>query len=125
VVDTLPSPATGTYAIVTIVGSAGNWLKISEVSIFNGEEVLKRISGWVYAPLIATSTRDDNYNDYENVTRLKEKPDHGSRTVAKIPVDLTVPLLACKGDWVKIRYNNVEGWLSAEGQCPSPVTTCP
>lgn len=125
VVDRLPSPTTETYAIVTIVGSKGNWLKISQVSIFNGEEVLKKIDGWVYAPLIGTSTRDDNYNDYQNITTLREKPDHSSRTIANIPVDLTVPLLGCRGDWVKIRYNNMEGWLSPEGQCPSPVTTCP
>ncbi|GEM_PF-2210231 len=125
IVDRLPSPKTGSYAVVTIVGSVGNWLKISEVSIFNGQEVLKKINGWVYAPLIATSTRDDDYSDSEYVAQLRERPDYNSRTITEIPAEATVPLLGCRGGWVKIRYNKVEGWLSPEGQCPSPVTTCP
>ncbi|MBN1573988.1 MAG: SH3 domain-containing protein [Deltaproteobacteria bacterium] len=125
IVDKLPSPTTGTYVVVTIVGSRGNWLEISEVSIFNGEEVLKKINGWVYAPLIATTTRDDDYDDSKSTAKLKERPDGSSRTIAEIPTEVTVSLLECKGSWVKIRYNNMEGWLSAEGQCPSPVTTCP
>ena len=125
IVEKLPSPASGSYAVVTIVGSVGEWLKISEVSIFNGEEVLKKIDGWVYAPLIATTTRDDDYNDSKYTAKLKERPDANSRTIAEIPAEAIVPLLTCKGDWAKIRYNNMEGWLSSEGQCPSPVTTCP
>ncbi|MDQ3181360.1 MAG: hypothetical protein M3Q33_12670 [Acidobacteriota bacterium] len=32
--------------------------------------------------------------------------------------------IACQGDWMKVKSGKSIGWLSPDGQCPNPLTTC-
>ena len=105
--------------LLTIRAGLGNWLRVSDVHGLNGQ-LLFGGPGWVYAPLLATSTRgtQDEYSP------LYLHPDTRSPVQAKLKAATQVSILYCQGTWLKVRAGKSEGWLHADEQCPNPVRAC-
>ncbi|HLM61867.1 MAG TPA: hypothetical protein VK308_13765, partial [Pyrinomonadaceae bacterium] len=58
--------------------------------------------------------------------KLRAAPNRRSHVIKKlIPDESVAKPLSCSGDWMKIKSGKSIGWLSAAGQCPNPLTTCP
>jgi uncharacterized protein YgiM (DUF1202 family) len=102
--------------IVDVIGSNGSWMKIENAETIGGDSAFTG-SGWVFSSLLATTTRMK--------TKLYSKPDTKSKSLANLPGEEEVTLLACKGDWAKVKYGKKQGWLAPDAQCGNPVTTCP
>jgi SH3-like domain-containing protein len=102
--------------IVDVIASAGGWLKIENAETVGGDSAFSG-SGWVFASLLATTTRMK--------TKLYAAPSAKSRALADLPGEEEVSLLACRGAWAKVRYGSRQGWLAPDAQCGNPVTTCP
>lgn len=96
--------------IVEISSSKNNWLQLK-----NG--------GWVHAPLFAVASR--NYGE-NNILYLNESPSNESKTVAEYKDEQQFTVLGCSSTWLLVKgKDGKKGWLSAEMQCPNPLTTCP
>ncbi len=108
--------------VVHITGISGNWVRISTAEALDGKSLFKG-TGWVFASKLGTSVRPDGKGAYE--ARLYEEPNIKSPVVGKIPAEDGTVILSCKGKWVQVKNDKLKGWLSPEGQCPNPVTTCP
>jgi SH3-like domain-containing protein len=102
--------------IVNIIGANNNWVLIDHAETVSGAEVYSG-KGWVFAQLLGTSTR------YK--VKLLQEPAKKSAGVGFVPVEDEVKLLTCKGEWVRVAYKKLAGWLEPDAQCPNPVTTCP
>lgn len=120
-----PSSASATLAtipfdedgvIVHIIGANNNWVLIGHAETVDGAEVFAG-KGWVFAQLLGTSTR------YK--VKLLQEPVKKSAGVGLVPVEAEVKLMTCKGQWVRVEYKKLAGWLEPDAQCPNPVTTCP
>lgn len=104
-------PANETVSVIT---SAGDWAQITNASAgFQG-------TGWVYLPMLGISSRG-----YEtNGVNLYTNPNQKSRKVGRVPPSLNVKLLGCQGNWARVEYNGVQGWLAKEDQCAAALTSC-
>jgi SH3-like domain-containing protein len=120
-----PSSASATLAtipfdedgvIVRIIGANNNWVLIGHAETVEGTEVFAG-KGWVFAQLLGTSTR------YK--VKLLQEPLKKSAGTGFVPVEAEVKLMTCKGEWVRVEYKKLAGWLEPDAQCPNPVTTCP
>jgi SH3-like domain-containing protein len=110
--------------LVHITGISGSWMRVSSAEALNGKSLFKG-TGWVFAGKLGTSVRPDSKGGYQ--ARLYQDADLKSPVVAKVPAEDGTVLVSCKGKWlqVKLQGETIKGWLSPEGQCPNPVTTCP
>lgn len=97
-----------------IVATVGNWVQVTNVS--NGFQG----TGWVFAPKLGISTRGYGNNGVE----LYSSSNIESPKIAKVPPNANVTLLSCRGDWARIEYEGVKGWLAREDQCGAALTTC-
>jgi SH3-like domain-containing protein len=104
---------------VNIIASQGNWVQINQADGDSGEVFQGR--GWVYAPLLGTSTRGyarKGVSVYAN-------PNNRSRAIGRIPDQVGVKLLSCDRQWAYVSYEKLQGWLAPIDQCPNALTTCP
>ena len=108
--------------LVHITGISGGWMKVSTAEALDGRSLFKG-TGYIFASKLGTSVRPDSKGGYQ--ARLYQEADLKSPVVGKLPGEDGVVLLSCKGKWVQVKSQNLKGWLSPEGQCPNPVTTCP
>lgn len=110
---------------IRITGANGVWMQISGAYVFVDDaptgDVGMELSGWVYGPLLAVTTRPSG----RMLIPLYSEPDATSKVVVELPMETEVTLGGCKGGWVKVRYGNIEGWLDPDSHCGNPVTTCP
>lgn len=119
VIDTLPTDGP---VEATIIASANDWLKLSVAWSFQQQELEN--PGWVYAPLLAVTTRGGSADPTMGVPVLSA-PDVSAAVAATIPKSTEVSLVSCSGDWLQVNTGDTVGWLAADNQCSSPVTTCP
>jgi len=110
----------GVPPMIKVAAKHGLWFQITEAHNIETNLIFKG-PGWVYAPLLATSTRSTSGMH----TALYRTPSKVSPLKHKIPALSQVTLLSCQGNWLKVQYKNQIGWLSPQEQCPNPVTTCP
>jgi SH3-like domain-containing protein len=112
--------------IVSIKGAKGSWLMIDEAFEVDAVDESKGLQGkgWVYASMLALTTRYVG-PDKKPAVRLFKEPNQSSALIARLPKETQVKLVGCRGDWVQVQYKNFTGWLDAESQCGNPVTTCP
>ncbi len=107
--------------IFSITGSDGKgWFEISKIETTGGDEdkTLFAGRGWVHASNLDLSVADSD-------ARLYAAPSKKSRVVKKLIGDESEARpLACQGDWMQIKSGASTGWLSREGQCANPLTTC-
>jgi SH3-like domain-containing protein len=122
VITTLP---TDRPVEVTITGSAGAWMRISDAYIYVVDaptgDITMTFEGWVYGPLLAVTARPSG----PMTVPLYREASTASGVLLGLPMDSEVTLTGCKGTWMKVRYGQVEGWLGPESHCGNPVTTCP
>jgi SH3-like domain-containing protein len=119
----IPYNADGT--VVDIIGSKGDWVKIENARTAANDSVFSK-TGWVYAPLLAISTR--NSDGAAETVDAYEMPSTGNDIVAKLPVFKEYKLAGCFEGWIKItipqKSGSIPGWLPSENQCDLPWTNC-
>lgn len=99
---------------VSIIASKRNWAQITNASAgFSG-------TGWVYLPTLGISSRGYDTNGVD----LYSNPNQKSRKVGRVPHTLSVKLLGCQGDWARVEYEGIQGWLAREDQCGAALTSC-
>jgi SH3-like domain-containing protein len=101
--------------IVEVIASSEPWLKIENAERIEGDSPFSG-NGWVFSSQLAMNTRMK--------AKLYSRSNTKSKVLANLPEDEEVTLVACKGDWAKVRYGQYQGWLKPEAQCGSPVTSC-
>ena len=104
---------------VNIIASQGSWVQINQADGDSGKVFQGR--GWVYAPLLGTSTRG---YARKSVT-VYANPNNRSRVIGRIPDQVSVKLLSCDRQWAYVSYQRLQGWLAPIDQCPNALTTCP
>ncbi|HLO88168.1 MAG TPA: SH3 domain-containing protein [Nostocaceae cyanobacterium] len=99
---------------VQIIAALNEWAKITNSSSgFKG-------SGWVSLSKLGISTTGygtKGVNIYAN-TNLK------SRKLGLIPPNTNLKLIDCQGEWAKVQYQNLKGWLAKPDQCGAALTSC-
>jgi SH3-like domain-containing protein len=96
----------------------GAWFRVSAIVDAENGEDLFRADGWIHNSLVTLSVANAD-------PRLYVRPQPGSRALARlVPEDSRVTLIGCAGPWAKVRAGGREGWLSPNGQCSNPLTTC-
>ncbi len=123
VIGKIPFNLDGT--VVDVIGVDGKWLKIGNAKNVDDENVFSK-RGWVYAPLLAISTKKDD-SDGDTVNAY-EMPSKGNAVIAKLPAFEEYKLESCFESWVKIvipqEKGSIFGWLPLENQCPLAWTNC-
>jgi SH3-like domain-containing protein len=117
IVRTLKVPSESS-CMLSVVGGTGQWLRITDAYISEVANPDVNVRGWVYAPLLATTTQ------VATNVKLWRVPSHKSAVVAKLPGEVEATVTGCRGDWVQVRHPKAAGWLDAESQCGNPFTTC-
>jgi SH3-like domain-containing protein len=120
VVKTLPSASD---TVVKITGYSGGWFEISRAeTVGDDEKVVFEGRGWVHSSLLGLSVGNNGFGP----PALHAEPSKQSRVLKRLkPDEDAVKLVACKDDWAKVQFGGLTGWLSSEGQCANPLTTCP
>ena len=104
--------------IVTVSRFSGGWFEISRAEDVEGNTIFQN-RGWIHSSLLGIRIAEAD-------ARLYAQPKKGSRVLMKLKSEESaVKLIACQNDWVKIQTGGKTGWLSPNGQCGNPVTTCP
>ncbi|MBN2223865.1 MAG: SH3 domain-containing protein [Deltaproteobacteria bacterium] len=130
VIGTLP---TGRPVRVHIAGSVGEWMRISSYTVF--DEAAKGsstdIDGWVSGKLLAVTTRVSTYaaDDSRGFVTIYESNSYKSHDdvlaeIGRIPVNSAITLADAHGNWVKVNYKGVEGWLDPVSFCGDPFNEC-
>ncbi len=105
-------------AVARIIGQSGAWFRVSTITDAESDTILFRGDGWVHSSLLGVSVANAD-------PRLYARPSRQSRAIARlIPEDSQVRLIGCSGDWFRVRGAGRVGWLSRDGQCSNPLTTC-
>jgi hypothetical protein len=106
--------------VFSISGSDGKgWFEISKIEAVSDEEkTLFAGRGWVHSSLLDLSVAASD-------PKLHSAPNKRSRIIKKLVPDASEARpLACQGEWMKVKSGKTTGWLSREGQCANPLTTC-
>lgn len=106
--------------VYSITGSDGKgWFEISKiVGVSEGDVTLFEGRGWVHSSLLDLSVAG-------GVHKLRALPNKNSRALKKLTGDESEARpLSCQGRWMKIKSGKSIGWLSRDGQCANPLTTC-
>lgn len=119
VIDTLPTDGP---VEVTIAGATNGWFKLTVAWSLAQQELEE--PGWVYGPLLGVTTRSSSDSGPEALVPLASEP-QATTVVAELPASTEVTLLSCTGEWLQVQSETGSGWLAADNQCSSPVTTCP
>jgi SH3-like domain-containing protein len=117
VVATIPLDAEGTN--VHIVASDPNgWVQIDRAETIMGAVVFDK-KGWVSGNMLGISTRGYDGKGVKLYARARAR-----KAAGKLPSEAEVRVAGCEGNWMRVKYKSVSGWLHPEDQCSSPVTTC-
>lgn len=105
--------------VAEITGQSGGWFRVSRITDAEEGAVLFTGTGWVPAASLGTSIANAD-------PRLYARPARQSRRLARlVPDSSQVTLIGCTGTWAQVRFRRQVGWLSRDGQCSNPLTTCP
>lgn len=104
--------------IATVSGFSGDWFEISKAEDVGGETIFQG-RGWIHSSLLGMRIGNAD-------SRLYAQPKNDSRVLIEFRTEESpVKLIACRNNWVKVQTGGKTGWLSPNGQCGNPVTTCP
>lgn len=112
-------PTTKLAVLVKLTASQGSWVQVSKAE--SPGKVEFQGTGWVYAPLLGTSTRGYGTQGVS----VYQSTNTQSSVVGRIPSEKGVKLLGCNQSWALVEYEGIKGWIEPESQCPNPLTTCP
>ncbi len=116
----LKTVMTADEVVYSISGSDGKaWFEISKiVGVSDGDVTLFEGRGWVHSSLLDLSVAG-------GVHKLRALPNKNSRALKNLTGDESEARpLSCQGTWMKIKSGRSIGWLSRDGQCANPLTTC-
>ncbi|MBN2224509.1 MAG: SH3 domain-containing protein [Deltaproteobacteria bacterium] len=123
VLPTYATPPEDVTVDLVIRGSVGEWMYISDPAYDGSEgEEFWKITGWVYGPMLGTYAVD--YGTTGAVVPVYGGPSTGSAVLTRLVSDTEVVIVGCRGEWVKVRVNDVEGWLAPGSHCGSSKTNC-
>ncbi|HEY9606941.1 MAG TPA: SH3 domain-containing protein [Allocoleopsis sp.] len=117
IVGNLPTNTEG--VIVEVSASQGDWVQVTKAESPNKVEF--QGTGWVYAPLLGTSTRGYGSG---GVSVYPSANTQGT-PIGRIPASTGVKLLSCEQSWALVEHESVKGWIAPDDQCGNPLTTCP
>ena len=100
---------------IEVVGASGQWLRVKEVKGVDGKVYFSG-DGWMYAPLTAVRPR--------RRTGLLANPVKPGQVIGNLGQDEQLRVQSCKGLWIQIQKNNLNGWMEPGSHCGNPVTTC-
>jgi SH3-like domain-containing protein len=105
---------------IEITGYSNGWFEISGAQeVGDSDKVLFQGRGWIHSSLVGLDVAGAD-------PRLYAEPRKRSSILMKLkPDESRLTLLACQGEWVKVQTSGKIGWLSPDGQCGNPLTTCP
>ena len=105
---------------VDITASQGNWMEINKAVDGEGKTIFQG-KGWVYAPLLGTSTRGYETRSVNAYASANNR----SRVVGRIPANTSVTMVSCNGNWAYVSHQQIKGWIAKIDQCATSLTTCP
>lgn len=107
-----------TAGVAAITGHLGGWFRVSGIVDAETDARLFDGIGWIHQSLLGLEVAHFD-------ARLYAAPSRRSRVLARLaPQEARTSLIGCAGDWVQVRAAGRIGWLSPEGQCSNPLTTC-
>lgn len=112
-------PTNTEAVIVELSASQGDWVQVTKAESPNKVEF--QGTGWVYAPLLGTSTRGYGSG---GVFVYPSANTQGT-SIGRIPASTGVKLLSCQQSWAFVEHESVKGWIAPDAQCANPLTTCP
>ena len=111
--------------MVTIIASAGKWVKIKEAWNMEEKTVFSK-QGWVYAPLLAISIA--NPTGERKLINIYESPSIDNAIIVKLPPFKEYKLAGCFESWIKVtipqKKQSISGWVKEENQCDLAQTNC-
>ncbi len=117
VVANIPLDEDGT--VVHIVASdPSGWVQINRAETIMGSVVFDK-KGWVSGNMLGIATRGYDGKGVKLYARARVR-----KSLGTIPSEAEVKVAGCEGDWMRVKYKSMSGWLDPADQCPSPVTTC-
>lgn len=117
VVAAIPLDTDGT--VVHIVASDPNgWVQINRAETIGGAVVFDK-KGWVSGNMLGIATRGYDGKGVKLYARARVRKAQGT-----IPSEAEVKVAGCEGDWMRVKYKSLSGWLDPADQCPNPVTNC-
>jgi SH3-like domain-containing protein len=93
-------------------------VQIDRAETIGGEVVFEK-KGWVSGNMLGIATRGYGTKG----VKLYAGAGKG-KTLGIVPPEAEVTVAGCSGDWMRIKYKTLAGWLEPEAQCPNPVTNC-
>lgn len=108
--------------IVNITACKGNWLKVGQAkNIIKNEVLLPGKTGWVNASTLGIGISVGT----KGKAPIYASPDAKSKVVGNVTkVAEGAKVLSGQGQWIRIKYNKITGWIKPENQCARSVTTC-
>ena len=104
--------------VARITGWSGAWFRVSSIVEAENDVNLFQGDGWVHGSLLGLSVANAD-------PRLYARPSVHSRALARlVPDETRLTLIGCAGNWAMVRAAGRVGWLSPDGQCSNPLTTC-
>jgi SH3-like domain-containing protein len=104
--------------VARIKGRSGAWYRVSTIVDAETDALLFRGDGWVHGSLVGLDVANGD-------PKLYARPSERGPVLARLTADQAgVTLIGCEGRWAKVRADGRIGWLSPDGQCSNPLTTC-
>lgn len=104
-----------------IVGASNGWLRIQGTLQSPDIEIkLPSDEGWIHSSVVSIATR--NYSGQR--INILDAPNSG-KSVGSINIEASgLRIIDLCGNWVKISYNDMTGWVSSDWLCGIPWTNC-
>ena len=109
------------HFFITVTESKEGWFKIEAVEDMEGAVEMDYTSAWIHGSVLGIDTR--NYGG-EVVVMYKEPYEYSKEVGGLKEQSYGLSVLEICGDWVKIKSNELEGWVNEEWLCGNPLTTC-
>lgn len=109
------------FAFFTLIDAKDGWFKLANpIETMEGSTAIPGGEGWIHNSVIGFDTR--NYANQP--IQIFAQPNKEAEVVSTINEETVfTPLSAC-GDFVKIKYKGVIGWIHNEWVCGNALTTC-
>ncbi len=117
-------PAQGIY-MLSICNPKDGWWQVfgGTIEEVDADAIELPEEAWIHSSVIGLSTR--NYGGQQ--LSLRSDPREGAPVVGRItvPEDLVRPLdITEDGEWVKVRWGKVTGWIERKWLCGNPLSSC-
>jgi len=107
--------------MLEIVEASNGWLRIQGTLQSPDNEInLPSNEGWIHSSVVSIGTR--NYSGQR--IKILDAP-NSSKSVGSINIEASgLRIIDLCGNWVKISYKGIAGWVSSDWLCGIPWTNC-